>query len=78
MQKINFTNFLVLEAKDYIGGRVKSVPFGGETVPLGAGWIHNAKAGHVYYELAKKYNMSLYKDNYTDTLFRYVTLLLKT
>ena len=34
------TDFLVLEGQDYIGGRMKVVPFAGIKVELGANWIH--------------------------------------
>ena len=34
------TDFLVLEAQDYIGGRIKSVPFVGKNIEEGANWIH--------------------------------------
>ena len=69
----NFTNFLVLEAKDRIGGRVQSTLFGGERVPLGAGWLHRANENHQIYLLAKKYNLTLYKDSYdiSQIMFRY-------
>ena len=34
------TDFLVLEAQDYIGGRMKQVPFSGMKIEEGANWIH--------------------------------------
>ena len=70
--KKNFDNFLVLEAKDYIGGRVKTSTFAGVPVSLGAGWIHLSETNHSYYQLSKKYNMTLHKDVYTygDIIYR--------
>ena len=35
----NITNFIILEGMPDIGGRVRSVPFGGVNVELGANWI---------------------------------------
>ena len=35
----NITNFIILEGMPDIGGRVRSVPFGGVNVELGASWI---------------------------------------
>ena len=35
-------NFLIIEAQDYIGGRVKNVEFAGQTINSGASWIHGA------------------------------------
>ncbi|KAG1680079.1 Spermine oxidase [Nymphon striatum] len=34
------TDFIVLEARNRIGGRILSIPFGGKTVELGANWLH--------------------------------------
>ena len=36
-------NFLVLEARDEIGGRVRSMKFAGITVEVGANWIHGVR-----------------------------------
>ncbi|XP_065655685.1 uncharacterized protein LOC100215158 [Hydra vulgaris] len=70
--KNNVNNFLVLEAKDYIGGRIKQVPFGGVTIELGAGWIHDADIlPQKYYDLSKKYNMKLHSVNYANVLYKW-------
>ena len=37
-------DFLVLEGQDYIGGRLKNVPFAGQTVEAGANWIQQYQA----------------------------------
>ena len=68
--KKNFDNFLVLEAKDYIGGRVKTTMFAGVSVPLGAGWIHRSETNHSFYLLSKEYHMTLYEDVYRDIIYR--------
>ncbi|KAL1501923.1 hypothetical protein ABEB36_007154 [Hypothenemus hampei] len=49
-----FTNVQILEAEDYIGGRVRSVEFGDAYVDLGAEYCHGQK-DNVVYELAKNY-----------------------
>lgn len=33
-----FRNILVLEAENRIGGRIQTIPFGGNVVDLGAQW----------------------------------------
>ncbi|XP_030643788.1 spermine oxidase [Chanos chanos] len=44
-----FTNVLVLEASDRIGGRVQSIQLGKATLELGATWIHGANGNPVYH-----------------------------
>ena len=34
------TDFLILEGKNYTGGRIHAVPFSGLNVEAGANWIH--------------------------------------
>ena len=36
----DITDFLILEGKNYTGGRIHSVPFAGLNVEAGACWIH--------------------------------------
>eukprot|EP01084_Bolivina_argentea_P061749 112887_1 len=36
------TNFVIIEAQDYIGGRIKSIDFAGYKLNGGASWIHGA------------------------------------
>ena len=35
-----YTNFIILEARDKVGGRLKAVDFAGVKVEVGANWIH--------------------------------------
>ncbi|XP_057299189.1 uncharacterized protein LOC130629842 isoform X2 [Hydractinia symbiolongicarpus] len=63
--KNNFNDFLVLEANDYIGGRVKSAQFAGETVSLGAGYIHLTETNHEVFRLAKRYELKMKKEDYS-------------
>jgi monoamine oxidase len=37
LENNGFTNFLILEAQDYVGGRIKQVKFGNVTVGEGGG-----------------------------------------
>ena len=36
----NITDFLILEGKNYTGGRIHAVPFAGLNIEVGANWIH--------------------------------------
>lgn len=36
---------LIIEARDYVGGRIHSVDMGGITVDMGASWIHGIGPG---------------------------------
>ena len=56
--------FLILEANDYIGGRVKNVDFHGHNIPLGAGWLHEVNEDHILYKKAKEYNLKTFTDEY--------------
>ncbi|XP_066139168.1 uncharacterized protein [Euwallacea fornicatus] len=47
-----FSNVVVLEAENRIGGRIHSIPFEGTTVELGAQWIHGEE-GNAIYDMVK-------------------------
>lgn len=34
-----FTNFIILEAENRIGGRIQTIPFGANVIDLGAAWV---------------------------------------
>ena len=36
----NITDFLILDGKNYTGGRIHAVPFAGLNIEVGANWIH--------------------------------------
>ena len=36
----NINDFLILEGKNYTGGRIHAVPFAGLNIEAGANWIH--------------------------------------
>ena len=60
----------MLEANDYIGGRMKNQMFGNASVALGAGWISYPETNHILYQIANKYNMDWRFDAINDTMFR--------
>ncbi|CAG0891656.1 unnamed protein product [Darwinula stevensoni] len=53
LHKNGFSETLVLEANDRIGGRVRSVKFGSSLVELGANWIHGGCLANPIYQLAR-------------------------
>ena len=57
------TDFLVVEATERVGGRVRSVPMGdsGLKTEHGAQWIDGHK-GNVVYDLAKKWGLLEFKN----------------
>ncbi|WP_162902176.1 flavin monoamine oxidase family protein [Facilibium subflavum] len=54
---LNGFDVLVLEARDYIGGRVVSEHFAGATVDLGASWIHGVEENPIT-RLATKHDIA--------------------
>ena len=67
------TDFLMLEAQDYIGGRIKQVPFAGMKVEEGANWIHFVEEEHNPLILLKeKYDLKGHRSNYSDFCMRLV------
>ena len=69
-------SFLVLEANDYIGGRVKNEMWKGESIPLGASWIHNVNEDHIINQLAVQYNLTYYNDSYKLANIQYKYVLI--
>ena len=65
-----FDDFIVLEGKNYIGGRIYHELFEGNMVPLGAGWIHHIGKDNPIWKLSQKLKMRVHYDNYTDFTFR--------
>ena len=61
----NVKNFLVLEAQDYVGGRLKNGSFGGFTLGEGANWVHYVEDGkdNPILELAKRLKLSRSLEN---------------
>ena len=61
---------LVIEAKDYIGGRIKTVNVGSIRSDLGAGWIHGMQNNPIK-KLADKYKATCLKEPEIDTWREY-------
>ncbi|KAK0497798.1 amine oxidase [Armillaria luteobubalina] len=62
-------NFVIVEACDELGGRMKSHTFAGYTIELGANWVQGTQTGtgpaNPIFELALKHNVTLqYNDFY--------------
>jgi polyamine oxidase len=66
------TNFLVLEAQDYIGGRMKQMKIGNLTLGEGANWVHYVEEGdeNPLLGIAKEINLGRYLTNYSDINLR--------
>ena len=64
-------DFLVLEAQDYIGGRIKSVPFDGKVIEEGANWIHfMEEKDNPLMPLKTKLNIEGRESNFKDRCMR--------
>ncbi|CAH3024105.1 unnamed protein product, partial [Porites evermanni] len=65
------TDYLVLEWQDYIGGRMKVVPFAGIKVELGANWIHYFdEEENPLVPLRDKHNLRGHLSNYSNVRAR--------
>lgn len=55
-------DFLIVEARDQLGGRMMSQTFAGKIIELGPNWIQGTQTGNgpanPIFELAKKYGLS--------------------
>ena len=66
------TDFIILEGRDYVGGRVKDIKFGSITAQLGAGWIHHIGPENSVWRLKEKYGLKINMDNYDNFTVRLV------
>lgn len=53
LMELGYSNIVILEAENRIGGRINSVPFHKGFIDLGAQWVHG-KGKHVIYEMCNK------------------------
>lgn len=57
----DINDFVIVEARHELGGRMMSYSFGGKTIELGANWIQGTQTGNgpanPIFELAKKHNI---------------------
>ena len=61
-------DFVIVEARHELGGRMMSHSFGGKTIELGANWIQGTQTGNgpanPIFELAKKHNIKSQSNNF--------------
>ncbi|XP_067676399.1 uncharacterized protein [Haliotis asinina] len=65
----NISDFRILEGSNRIGGRVKSVTFGGKTIEEGANWVAG-REGTPLWEVVHRYNVSGKKSDFDSVLIR--------
>ncbi|KAJ7614912.1 hypothetical protein FB45DRAFT_873781 [Roridomyces roridus] len=73
------TNFLILEARDELGGRMHSMEFGGSgrtsVIELGANWIRGEQEGtgpaNPIYTLAQKYGLKAVESDFYESVETY-------
>ncbi|KDQ23864.1 hypothetical protein PLEOSDRAFT_162138 [Pleurotus ostreatus PC15] len=66
-------NFLIIEARDEIGGRLRSHTFGnGTTIELGANWVQGTQVGggpsNPIWDLARKHNVTTVFNDYSSII----------
>jgi polyamine oxidase len=63
-------NFIIIEARDELGGRVKSTSFGGATVELGANWVQGTQSGdgpaNPIFSLVEKHKVKTHLSDFLD------------
>lgn len=64
-------DFVILEAADKIGGRIRKTDFAGATVELGAGWIAGVGGEQVnpIWEMARHSNLRTCFSDYTNARY---------
>ena len=73
LQENRISDFLILEAQDYIGGRFKQRSFAGVKLEEGANWIHHADdKENPLWELKKEHNLRGIYTNYSDVIIRLI------
>ncbi|KAH0582443.1 Polyamine oxidase [Termitomyces sp. J132] len=65
-------DFVLIEARDELGGRLHSTPFGGHVVELGANWIQGTQTGNgpinPIWELAQKHGLKTHISDFYGSL----------
>ncbi|GLB44648.1 putative flavin containing amine oxidoreductase [Lyophyllum shimeji] len=69
-------DFVIVEARDELGGRLRSTSFGGKTVELGANWVQGTQTGpngpaNPIFTLVKKHKIKTQLSNYFTSLTTY-------
>jgi polyamine oxidase len=67
------TNFLVIEGRDELGGRLRSASFAGHTVELGANWVqgtyssnHPSRPANPIFKLVEKHKVKTRFSNHSN------------
>ena len=68
-------DFLVLEGRERIGGRVHHVMYKGSKLELGAAWSHDSQHNHSVWKLLKRFGMAVQRDAVNVT-YRFVKVFL--
>ena len=55
-------DFLILEGRDRIGGRVNHVMYKGSKLEMGAAWSHESQEDHTVWQLLNRFKMETVKD----------------
>lgn len=65
-------NFLIVEARDELGGRMQTESFGGKIIEQGPNWIQGTQTdngpANPIYTLAKKHNISTQFNDWFDSV----------
>ncbi|KAK0432128.1 amine oxidase [Armillaria borealis] len=68
-------NLLIIEARDELGGRMRSHAFAGYTVEIGANWVQGTQTGtgpaNPIFELAKKHNIATRASDFVGSMTTY-------
>ena len=70
LQDHDETDFIILEGRDYIGGRIQESKLNGTTIELGASWVHLIGDDNPGWKLSQKYGLKSREDNYTNFVIR--------
>ncbi|KJA15151.1 hypothetical protein HYPSUDRAFT_194639 [Hypholoma sublateritium FD-334 SS-4] len=70
-------NFVIVEARDELGGRMMTTTFGGKTIEQGANWIQGTQTGkgpaNPIFTLAKKHNVSTQLNDWSGSVTTFDT-----
>jgi len=70
-------NFIIVEGRDELGGRLRSTLFAGKTVELGANWVQGTQTGHgpanPIFTLVKKHEVKTQFNDFTGSITTYDT-----
>ena len=70
LHKNEIEDFIVLEAQDHIGGRVKQIDFAGLRLEEGANWIQYVGDDNPIWQLKLLHNFAGVMSNYKDVVIR--------